>query len=72
MGKKELRELRKVGNLLDAIHDELIDLGEALDQLLEEPTEVMFVSKGIIGMGPDGVIEEECEEDCECEDCFQL
>lgn len=64
MGKKELRELRKVADLLDGIHDELIDLGEVLDQLLDEGTEVIYVSKNIIEMGPDG----ECEEYIECED----
>ena len=28
MGKRALRELRKVADLLDGIHDELVDLGE--------------------------------------------
>lgn len=36
MGKKQLRELHNVADLLDGIHDELIDLGESHDQLLEE------------------------------------
>ena len=62
MGKKELRELRKVADLLDGIHDELIDLGESLDQLLDEPTEVIYVSKEILEIGPD-----DCDEDCEVE-----
>jgi len=65
MGKKELRELRKVADLLDGIHDELIDLGESLDQLLDEQPEVVYVSKEIIGIGDGDCVE--CDETNECE-----
>lgn len=63
MGKRELRELRKVADLLDGIHDELVDLGECLDQLLDEQPDVVYVSKEIIGIGPD-----DCDGEVECDD----